>query len=473
MKILGIAWSGPWKSWKTQAKTDILTGCHPREGGDQICTGLCLAEVQVAICFDNRLNFMFKPLAIYIGFRYTRGKRRNHFISFISLASMLGIALGVMVLITVLSVMNGFDFEIHNRIFGLARQVVISEKDGVLKDFSKLGPKVLTNQKVEAFAPFIDGQAMISNQGVARGVLITGVLPDEERKVSTLPENLVQGSMDNLKEGSFGIVLGADLALNLDLSVGDQVVIITPQSTPSLIGVIPRFKRFTVVGVFHVSEGLGYDATTAFINLKDAQKLLQIGDSVSGLRIKVKSLYDAPLVADQLRAKLSPSYQINDWTETYGAYFKAIQMEKTTMFVVLLFIIAVATFNLISSLVMTVTDKRSDIAILRTLGMSPKMIMGIFMVQGGIIGMVGTFLGVFGGILLALNAPDLVRLLEHYLNVHFISDAIYFINYLPSKLEWLDVIKIGLASLLMSFLATIYPSWQASRVQPAEALRYE
>lgn len=415
---------------------------------------------------------MFRPLALYIGCRYTRAQKRNHFISFISLASILGIALGITVLITVLAVMNGFDHEIHNRIFSVARQVTVTGYDGKLIDWQKIAKEIEKNNDVVATAPFIAGQAMLAKDGVARGVVISGILPAAEGKISEIQKTITHGSVTKLKAGEFGIVLGKGIARYLEANVGDKITLITPEASVTPLGVEPRFKRFTVVGIFHMGEGFSYDATTAFIHLVDAQKLFRLGDSVTGVNIKIKELYRAPIVAAMLQNS-SQEYMISDWTNEYGSFFKAIQMEKTTMFVVLLFIIAVATFNLVSSLVMTVTDKQADIAILRTLGATPKMIMGIFIVQGGIIGIGGTLLGVVGGVLLAINAPYLVNLLERIFHVHFISAGVYFIDYLPSKLAFTDIWHVGVVSLLMSLIATIYPAWRAAKTQPAIALRYE
>jgi lipoprotein-releasing system permease protein len=416
---------------------------------------------------------MFRPLAFYIGLRYTRAKKRNHFVSFISLASMLGIALGITVLITVLSVMNGFDYEIRSRIFSLARQVTITNFAANGNSWQSVKKEVAKNKEVLNSAPFVYGQGMLSKDGISQGVVIYGVLPEQEAKISEIQKTVVQGSMFALKGGEFGIVLGQSIAASLNVEIGDKIVLITPSATMTPIGVEPRFKRFTVVGIFHVSAGFGYDSGMAFINLYDAQKLFSLGNNVTGLHLKIKDLYRAPLVSADLMTRLDSNYNISDWTYDFGPTVKAIQMEKTTMFVVLLFIIAVAAFNLVSSLVMTVTDKQSDIAILRTLGASPRMIMSIFMVQGGIIGVLGTLFGVIGGILLALNAPMLVKLLEQIVNTHFISENIYWIDYLPSRLVWTDVWQVGLATLIMSLIATIYPAWRAAKTQPAEALRYE
>lgn len=416
---------------------------------------------------------MFRPLALYIGLRYTRAKKRNHFVSFIALASMLGIALGITVLITVLSVMNGFDHEIRDCVFSMARQVTITGYDGMISNWQGMGKEIAKNTEVVASAPFIMGQGMLTKDGVVHGVEVSGILAGQEQRISEMQKNMVQGSMFRLTAGTFGIVLGQTMARSLGATIGDKVILVTPQATMTPIGLEPRFKKFTVVGVFHVSEAFGYDATTAFINIYDAQKLFGLRGSITGFNIKIKNLYRAPMVAAELSRQFHNNYFASDWTYKYGSYFQAIRMEKTMIFVILLFIIAVATFNLVSSLVMTVTDKQSDIAILRTLGATPRMIMSIFVVQGGIIGLCGTLLGIFGGVLLALNAPYLVRLLEEILHTNFISAGIYFIDYLPSKLEFSDVWHVGLIALVMSLLATIYPAWRAAKIQPAQALRYE
>lgn len=416
---------------------------------------------------------MFKPLVLYIGLRYTRAKKRNHFVSFISLSSMIGIALGITVLITVLSVMNGFDYEIHHRILSVARHVSVMGYSGKIDSWQKAQEEIVKNKDVIGSAPFIAGQGMLSKDGRATGVMVNGILPEQEVKVSNIFNNKMDGAVTALKAGSFGIVLGQVLAKNLDVGIGDKIVLITPQITPSPLGVEPRFKRFTVVGIFNVGEGFGLDATTAFINLHDAGKLFSLGQAISGFNVKIKDLYRAPLVSAELLNSLGDEYLVSDWTYEYGSLFKAIRMEKTTMFVVLLFIIAVAVFNLVSSLVMTVNDKQSDIAILRTLGATPKMIMGIFIIQGGIIGVFGTLLGIIGGVLLAFNAPDLVILLEKIFNTHFISAWVYYIDYLPSKLEFANIWQVGLITLVMSLLATIYPAWRAAKTEPAQALRYE
>lgn len=414
---------------------------------------------------------MYKFLPLYIGLRYIRAKRRNQFISFISLVSMLGIALGVMVLITVLSVMNGFDHEISDRIFNMSQQVTVGSFDGQIADWSNLQRKVAEAADVVGVAPFVRGQAMLASSGVARPVILTGILPDQEKKVSQISSKMTQGRYD-LKPGEFGIIMGEALAESLGLMLGDKVTVLTTDVNVSPIGVIPQYKRFTLAGLFKVGGGFQFDETAAFIEMHDAQKLFKLQNNVTGLRLKVTDLYAAPRVSDQLQTSL-PNNFVGNWTNEFGAYFKAIQMEKSMMFIILILIIAIAAFNLVSTLVMVVTDKRSEIAILRTLGSSPRSIMAIFMVQGCVVGVIGTLLGVISGIILAMNAPNIVSGIQNVFHTHFISSSVYFIDYLPSKLEWKDVFKISVVSLFLSLIATLYPAWQASRTQPAEALRYE
>lgn len=414
---------------------------------------------------------MFRPLALYIGLRYTRAKRRNHFISFIALISMIGIALGVAVLITVLSVMNGFDYEIHQHLFNMSNHVSISSFDGGFNNWEDLNKKIDQVKNVVSSAPNIMAQGMLANAGLAEGVMVSGILPEKDN--AAISDKMVAGSINALKAGEFNIVLGSALANKLGLRVGDKVVLFIPKATVSPVGVAPRFKRFNVVGIFSVGSEFGYDSGMSFINLYDAQKLFQLGDTVSHIRVKVSDLYVAPKVAYDIAKILPEGFAVNDWTQQYATYFKAISMEKNMMFIILLFIIAVAAFNLVSSLVMTVTDKQADIAILRTLGASPKTITSIFIIQGSIIGIVGSGLGVIGGIILALNAPSIVHFLESTFHTQFISASVYFIDYLPSKLQWRNVLDVSLAALGMSFIATIYPAWRAAKTQPAEALRYE
>ncbi len=416
---------------------------------------------------------MFRPLALYIGLRYTRAKRRNHFISFISLASMLGIALGVAVLITVLSVMNGFDYEIQNRLFNLANQVTVSRLDGRITDWPELAKKIESHPQIVATAPLVASQGMLTNAGSTAPTLITGILPDREGSVSQMPHYVTQGSFASLTPKSFNIIVGEGIAENLGLAIGDKVILLTPQANASPLGILPRYKQFTVSGIFHVDGNAAMDNGLAFVNLHDSQLLYQLGNAVTAIRVKVNDLYAAPKVANSLQDALSGDYTVSNWTQEYGTFFKAIRMEKTMIFLILLLIIAVAAFNLVSTLVMVVNDKRADIAILRTFGATPSTILATFIVQGCVVGVVGTLLGLIGGVLLAYNVTSVVNFIQQVFHVQFISSSVYFVDYLPSRPEWTDIWQICAIALGLSLLATLYPAWQASRTQPAEALRYE
>jgi lipoprotein-releasing system permease protein len=414
---------------------------------------------------------MFKPLAVYIGLRYTRAKKRNHFVSFISLSSMLGIGMGVMVLITVLSVMNGFDEQIHKRFFGMAPEITVSGRDNKINDWRALEAELATFPDVKAVAPYIGGQGLVTHEGQVVPVVLTGILPEKEQNITHLQDKLLIGNMANLKH--FGIILGRGLADSLGVMLDDKVTIMIPEATVTPAGMIPRFKRFTVVGIFSAGTGFNFDTKLAFINLEDAQKLLQMGDQVSGLKMKIANVYQAPEMTAALAAKLGDGYQIGNWTDQFGAFFEAIKMEKTMMFLILMLIIAVAAFNLVSSLVMVVNDKQSEIAILRTMGARPSTILAIFIVQGMLVGAIGTLIGLVGGVLLASNATAIVNGLQHFFNIQVLSSSIYFVDYLPSKIVWLDLVEVCFIALLMSFLATIYPAWRASKTVIAEALHYE
>ena len=416
---------------------------------------------------------MFRPVSLFIGLRYTRAKRRNHFVSFMSFSSMIGIALGVAVLITVLSVMNGFDEEIRHRIFGMARQITVSAYGGNLDHWQPLDQEIKQQAGVVATAPFVSSQGLLTNDGSVRPVMIYGIDPAREAAVSILASKMVAGSLKSLKAGGFGIVIGQKLADSLGVSVGDYINLVTPTATVTPAGVIPRFKRFKVVGLFTIGNGFDFDTTLAYLNMKDAQTLFQMGHTISGIRIKATDLYAAPALAKTISHALSDDYAVSDWTQDFGAFFAAIKMEKTMMFLMLLLIVAVAAFNLVSSLVMVVNDKRADIAILRTFGATPRLILYTFIVQGTVIGLTGTLLGLAGGIFLATHATEIVSGIQALFHVQLISSDVYYVNYLPSKLDWLDVTKICLASFGMTLLATLYPAWDASRTEPATALRYE
>jgi len=412
------------------------------------------------------------PYELLIGLRYTRAKRRNHFISFISMTSMAGIALGVMALIVVLSVMNGFQAELRERILGVASHMEISGPDGRLNDWQGLASQVGANPQVRGMAPFINGQALVAAGSETKGVIVRGVLPAEEDRVADFGTHMKVGELAALKAGGFGIVLGADLARMLAVHIGDKVTVIAPQGVVTPAGLLPRMKQFTVVGFFSVGM-YEYDAGLALIHLADAQKLFLFGDSVSGLRVKLADMERAPWVLRELARTLRGDYSLSDWTMSHTNFFQAVNIEKRMMFIILTLIVAVAAFNIVSTLVMAVTDKQADIAILRTLGASPGSIMAIFMVQGSLIGFIGTILGVVSGVALALNVETVVPILEHLLHINLFPADVYYISKLPSKLDWGDVSTITSVALVLAFLSTLYPSWRGANVQPAEALRYE
>lgn len=416
---------------------------------------------------------MFRPVSLFIGLRYTRAKRRNHFISFISLTSMIGIALGVMVLITVLSVMNGFDGAIRNHFFAMAQQVTVRSVSGGIPDWQRLQKELKAEKEVVAAVPYIEGQGLLSANGQTSPVMTYGVFPDDEKQISILNSKMVAGSLDALKANHFGIVLGAKLANNLGVGLGDKVTMVVPTATMTPVGIFPRFKAFTIVGIFKVGNGFGYDNGFAYFNLHDAQKLFLLGHAISGIQLKLTNFYQAPAVSKYLADTLPPGYVVSNWTENYGAFFEAIKLEKTMMFLMLILIIAVAAFNLVSTLVMMVTDKKSDIAILRTLGATPQVILKIFMIQGIVIGVIGTALGIIAGVLLSNHVTELVNGLQALFHVQLLSSDVYYVNYLPSQLQWPDVWHVCLISLGLSLLATIYPAFKAAGTQPAEALRYE
>ncbi len=416
---------------------------------------------------------MFRPLTFYIGLRYTRAKRRNHFISFISLISMLGIVLGVTALITVLSVMNGFEKEVRSRILGMAAHATISGAYGSpLQNWSDVAEIARHDAHVVGEAPYIQKEGMLIAGQRVNGAIIRGVLPDQEPKVSDVAAKMVQGNLADLKVGEFGIILGVDLARLLGVTVGDKVMVVTPVANVTPAGVLPRLKRFTVKGIFDVGM-YEYDSGLAVIDLNDAQVLFRMPELVTGLRLKLDDMFRAPWVARDLAGQLPGLYHVTDWTQQHANYFRAVQTEKRMMFIILTLIVAVAAFNIVSTLVMVVTDKQTDIAILRTLGLSPRGVMGIFMVQGTLIGLIGTILGVIGGVALALNVETIVSGIEHLFGIRFIPADIYYISELPSDLHWDDVATIGIVSFLLSVVATLYPAWRAARTQPAEALRYE
>ncbi len=424
---------------------------------------------------SNRLSIFKKlPFEWVVGLRYTRAGRRsgrNSFISFISLISMAGIALGVAALIVVLSVMNGFQQEVLDRMVSVLSHIEVTDASGAMSDWQAVAKEAFQNKEVKGAAPYTSSQALLLNDGTLRPALIRGVLPQEEPKVSEVASQIKQGRFDDLRAGEFNIVLGSGLARALQVDVGQKVTLaaIEGQITPA--GVVPRLKPFRVVGIFDSGE-YEYNSTLAFIHIEDAQKMFHL-DAPMGLRLRVADMHRAPQVAHELAVTLSGQPLLRDWSQQNRTWFAAVQTEKRMMFLILALIIAVAAFNLVSTLVMTVTDKQADIAILRTLGASPASIMKIFMIQGAVVGLLGTAIGGGLGVLVALNIDVIVPFIEHLLGVQFLSSDVYLISELPSDLQWPDVWKIAGMAVVLAFLATLYPSWAAARVRPADALRYE
>jgi len=416
---------------------------------------------------------MFQPLEAFIGLKYTRARRDKSFVSFISLASMIGIALGVMVLITVLSVMNGFEQAMRDRILGTLSHVDVSETDAMVERWPERRDQLMKLEHVVAASPFIEKQLMVNEGTRVQGAIVEGVLPDYEADTSNISTKMVdgKGSFDDLVAGEDNIILGVTLAEKLGVDVGESVTLLTP-SVDQDFNETPILKQFNIVGIFKV-DLQQYDQGYVFIHMADAQRLFEMGDQVSGIRLRLDDLYKAPEVAQVVANTSGPDFWVSDWTRKNENFFKAIQLQKTMMFFLLGLIIAVAAFNLVSTLVMVVTDKGSDIAILRTLGMKPRNVMKVFMVQGTLIGVIGTILGVILGVLLAINVDVIVPFLESLFNVNFISADVYGISTLESRVEVSDIVLIAVSALVLSMLATLYPSWKASKVQPAEALRYE
>jgi lipoprotein-releasing system permease protein len=413
-----------------------------------------------------------RPFELFVGLRYTRAKRRTHFISVISFISMIGIALGIWALITVMSVMNGFEKEIRSRILGAAAHLQILGGEAGLADWEAVAERARKHPEVVGAAPFIQAQGLLSTGSSVRGVFVRGILPGLESQVAEFGRHMVSGSIEALKPGEFGLVIGIGVARALGLHVGDRVTLISPQGQVTPAGLMPRLKQFTVVGVFSLDHN-EFDSALALARMEDAQILYRMEGVASGVRVKVRDVDGAPRIGRELARDVPREAFVTDWTQQNVNYFRAIQIEKRMMFIILTLIIAVAAFNLVSTLVMAVTDKQPDIAILRTLGASPRSIMQIFMVQGVLVGLVGTLIGVVTGILTALNIDVVVPAVERAFNFQILSREVYYITELPSDLHWRDVTWVAAVSLALSLVATLYPSWRASRVNPAEALRYE
>ncbi|MGI9310930.1 MAG: lipoprotein-releasing ABC transporter permease subunit [bacterium] len=411
-------------------------------------------------------------LSLFIGLRYTRAKRRNHFISFITVTSMAGVALGVWALITVMSVMNGFHADLRARILFVVSHVTVSGDGARLGDWEAVAADVARHPRVRAQAPYIVGQGMLTRGASATGALIRGIDPQRERAVSAVLDHIVAGDADALADGAFGIVLGASLARALGVGVGDKVTLVAPKGRATPAGFLPRLKRFTVVGLFRIDMHQ-YDSGIALIHIADAARLFGAAGEVSGLRLKLDDVDAAPTVRRELATRLGGGYRLRDWTLEHANFFRALEIEKRVVFIVLLLIIAVAAFNIVSTLVMIVADKRADIAILRTLGLSPAGVMRIFIVQGAVIGVIGTALGGALGVLTALNIETLIPAIENFFRTELFPVDVYLITDFPAQMRWSDVSRIIAAALGMSFLATLYPAWRASRVAPADALRHE
>lgn len=411
------------------------------------------------------------PLSLFIGLRYTQAKRRNHFISFITLVSIIGIALGVMVLITVLSVMNGFDKELKDRILGVAPHVTVFGAAKGISDWQDLSAQLQQYSGVKVATPFVEGQGLLTHSGLTHFSLLQGIEPTEENKALDLESKMIAGSLQDLQAGRFGLVIGARLAAALSLRVGDKVTVVLPEASISLAGVMPRIKRFNVMGIFEL--GYDVDSHVALLNLADAQKLFRKGKRVSGINLRLANIYQAPMLAKEIASDYAAEVFVSDWTVRNGNFFKAVKMEKTLMFILLLFIVLVATFNILATLIMVVTEKNADIAILRTLGASPGFILRVFLVQGSVIGLVGTFIGIVTGLLLASNITDIVASIESFLHLQLMSSDVYYISFLPSEIQWPDVFHVTIMSLLMSFTFTLYPAWKAAKLSVSEVLRHE
>ncbi|GAA3919626.1 lipoprotein-releasing ABC transporter permease subunit [Luteimonas lutimaris] len=413
---------------------------------------------------------MFKPIPVAIGLRYLRAKRRNGFISFISLASILGIAIGVAALITTLAVMSGFQREIRDRMLQMAAHATVTASGEAMENWQLAISEARKDPRVAGAAPYIETQALLSGTR-KQGALIRGVDPVEEGKVSVLAEKMVQGSLGDLTPGSFNIVLGRELAVWIGAGVGDKVLVLTDvRATP--MGAVKQMKRFTVSGIFEAGYQ-EYDKGLAVVNIQDAQRLMRMGDGVTGVRLRMHDMDQAWNVARDLALRLKGPYLVSDWTRDNANMFRALKLEKTMMAILLSLIIAMGAFNLVSSQVMLVTDKQADIAILRTLGLTPRGVMQVFMVQGSLIGLIGTVSGVIGGIVLTLNLEHILRAIERVFDVQLMPEDVYYITGLPTQLEPSDITIIAVVALVMAFLATLYPAWRAARTAPAEALRYE
>ena len=414
---------------------------------------------------------MFQPLAAFIGWRYTRSRRRDQFVSFIALISLLGMILGVAALIIVLSVMNGFEAELRGRILALVPHGFVDARDGYLRDWQPLADDLAHTPGLVAAAPYIGGSAMVAKRGPVRGVQLWAIDTRYETHVSSVQRHIIDGRYENLPITPFGIVIGDILARQLDAMVGDSIDVILPQVTVTPLGIFPRQKRFVVAAIFR--SGSQLDSTTVFINLHDGQRFYQTGGGISGLRVAAADLFEAGPLLRRWNAQHHEQYRVRNWSQTQGSLFQSVKMEKTMVGLLLFVIVAIAAFNIVSILTMMVNEKRADIAVLRTLGASPRAMMAIFMVQGAVIGLAGVLIGALIGVPIALNVGDIVSSIEHLFGAQIFDPSVYFISRIPSVVVARDIIEICLLAWLLSLIAALYPAWRAAQIHPAEALRYE
>jgi len=415
---------------------------------------------------------MLRPYELAIALRYVRSRNKNRFISFISIISMAGIALAVAVLIMVLSVMNGFESEVRNRILQIVAHASITGLDGRISDWPSLAAVAKQDPEVKAVARFVDGQAMLVGPAEIRGVQVRGVDPQSEIRTSALGELIVDGALDGLEPGRFGMVIGRTLAEQLRVKVGDSVIMLVSQGITTPAGVVPRMRRFRVEGVFYAGM-YEFDRALVFINVADAQRLFHFGDDVSGIRLAVRDPLQAPAVVRSVANAWGGGVYVTDWTREHGNFFRSIQLTRSIIFVILLLVVGVAAFNIVSTLVMVVRDKRGEIAILRTLGATPAAILLIFVLQGTVVGVVGTMAGVAAGVLGAWNVSSISTLIESVTGFRFLAPDVYFISELPSTLLWSDVWQVAGIALALGLLSTVYPAWRGAVTAPAEVLRYE
>ena len=409
---------------------------------------------------------------LLIGRRYLRASRGNRFVSFISTISMAGVAIGVAVLIVVLSVMNGFEREVRERILSLTAHATISALGARMTDWQDTAAKIRDNPAVLGAAPFIEDQALLIAGNKSSGAIVTGVLPEDERQVTIIASKTTAGSFAAMQPGEYGIVLGDELAKALGVAMGGRIVIVTSLRTTTPAGVMPRMRTFKVVGLFRAGM-YEYDRNLAYVHIADAARLYRMGGDVTGIRLKLADMFAAPRVVRELAVALGGGYYVDDWSRKHATFFRSIQLTKSALFIILLLVVAVAAFNIVSTLVMVVKDKRSDIAILRTVGAAPRSILSIFMTQGVAIGVIGTLSGVLLGVLISVNLESLIHGLEALLGLHFLDAKVYFITDLPALVEWSDVLQISLTAFGLCCLSTLYPSWRAARTQPAQSLRHE